>query len=253
MGLWLYDFGRHTLTPFATTGGSSQAAVWTPDGRRVVYRGTRTGTRNLYWKAADGSGDEERLTTKAGVVQTPTSVSPGGDVVVFSEGGGPSMGGGSLWAMPLHGDRTSTLLVQQGHNGQISPDGKWIAYQSPKSGQLEVYVTSFPQPGAQVPISVNGGTDPLWSRHGRELFYTNGDRLMSVSVNPGATLSVGSPRVLHEGRYRPSPNSVTPWSVSTDGTRFLRVQQVQPDRAVTRIEVVSNWVSQLRPAAAPKR
>ena len=78
VGLWLYDFARQTLTPFVTTGGSSQAPVWTADGKRVVYRGTRTGLRNLYAKAADGTGAEVRLTTKADVIQTPTSVSPDG-------------------------------------------------------------------------------------------------------------------------------------------------------------------------------
>ena len=89
IGLWLYDFARRTLTPFATASGSSQGAVWTPDGRRIVYRGTRQGTRNLYWRPTDGSGEEERLTTKPDVVQTPSSVSPDGEWLAYSEGGGP--------------------------------------------------------------------------------------------------------------------------------------------------------------------
>ena len=89
IGLWLYDFARRTLTPFATASGSSQGAVWTPDGRRIVYRGTRQGTRNIYWKPTDGSGEEERLTTKPDVVQTPSSVSPDGEWLAYSEGGGP--------------------------------------------------------------------------------------------------------------------------------------------------------------------
>lgn len=56
IGLWIYDFSRQTMTPLATTGGSSQGAVWTADGKRIIYRGTRTGSRNFYWKSADGSG-----------------------------------------------------------------------------------------------------------------------------------------------------------------------------------------------------
>ncbi len=173
MGLWLYDFARHTLTPFATTGGSSQGAVWTPDSRRIIYRGTRNGTRNIYWKSADGSGDEERLTTKADVIQTPASVSADGQWLVFTVQAGT---GAVVWAMRLQSDRTPRQLVQAGGDGQVSPDGRWLAYQSSVSGQIEVYAVPFPGPGARIPISANGGTDPLWSRDGRELFYARGRR-----------------------------------------------------------------------------
>ena len=252
IGLWLYDFARHTLTPFVTSGGSSQAGLWTPDGRRIVYRGTRNGLRNLYWRAADGTGEEERLTNKEGVIQTPGSISPDGQWLVFHEVGGGQSRGNTLWAMRLQGDRTPRLLLPVALNGQISPDGRWLAFQSTTSGQIEVYVRPFPGPGPSIPISVNGGIDPLWSRNGRELFYTSGDKTMAVAVTKGATLSVGPPRVLFEGRYRPSVNSLTAFSVAQDGGRFLRVQQVQPDRPVTRIEIVLNWFSQLQPSAAAK-
>jgi Tol biopolymer transport system component len=251
MGLWLYDFARHTLTPFATAGGSSQAPAWTPDGRRIVYRGTRNGTRNLYWKSADGTGEEHRLTTKPGVVHTPGSVSPDGQWIVFCEQGGGLSRGTSNWVARLDagGESSAPRRLGDGVNGQISPDGKWLAYQSLTSGQFDVYVMPFPGSGPSIPISVNGGGDPLWSRDGRELFYTSGDRLMAVSVTSGVTLAVGAPRVLYAGRYRSSLNSLTAFSVSSDGRRFLRVQQVQPDRPVTRIEIVLNWVTQLQGAA----
>ena len=111
IGLWLYDFARRTLTPFATASGSSQGAVWTADGRRIVYRGTRQGTRNLYWKPTDGSGEEERLTTKPGVVHTPSSVSPDGQWLAFTEGGGTVQG--TIWVMSLTGDRTPRVFIKR--------------------------------------------------------------------------------------------------------------------------------------------
>jgi Tol biopolymer transport system component len=243
IGLWLYDFARQTLTPFATASGSSQAAAWTPDGRRIVYRGTRQGTRNLYWKPTDGSGDEERLTTKPGVVHTPTSVSPDGRWVAFAEGGGSVQG--TTWVMSLTGDRTPRVFVKGGVAAEFSPDGQWIAYQSAESGNLEVYLAPFPGPGPRIPVSAGGGESPSWSRDGSELFYTRADRLMSVSITRGPTLSVSAPRMLFEGRFRGSLNTVTPFDISLDGRRFIRVQQAQPDRAVTRIEVVLNWTGQL--------
>jgi eukaryotic-like serine/threonine-protein kinase len=256
MGLWLFDLERKTLTPFAASGGSSQAPVWTPDSRRIIYRGTRAGTRNLYWKFADGSGDEERLTIKEDVVQTPASVSPDGKWLVYGEAGGASVGAG-VWAMRLNPDQGASPeareLVREAWNGQISPDGRWMAFQSATSGQLEVYVVPFPGPGPRVPVSVNGGENPLWSADGRELFYTNGNRMMAVAIAPGTAFSVSAPRQLFEGRYRPGSNSVTPFSVTTkDRVRFLRVQQVQPDLAVTRIEIVLNWIRQLRQPAPAK-
>ena len=171
IGLWLYDFARRTLTPFATASGSSQGAVWTADGGRIVYRGTRQGTRNLYWKPTDGSGDEERLTTKPGVVHTPTSVSPDGQWLAFAEGGGTVQG--TTWVMSLTGDRTPRVFMKGGVAAEFSPDGKWIAYQSAESGNLEVYLAPFPGPGPRIPVSAGGGESPIWSRDGSELFYTN--------------------------------------------------------------------------------
>ena len=92
VGLWIFDFARHTMTPLVTSGGSSQAPVWTTDGSRVAYRATRSGTRTLYWKAADGTGDEQPLTAGRGVTETPTSVSPDGQWLVFQDIGGRRKG-----------------------------------------------------------------------------------------------------------------------------------------------------------------
>ncbi len=108
-----------------------------------------------------------------------------------------------------------------------------------------MYLAPFPGPGPRIPVSAGGGESPIWSRDGSELFYTNASRLMAVSITRGPTLSVSAPRVLFEGRFRGNLNTVTPFDISPDGRRFIRVQQAQHDRAVTRIEVVLNWASQL--------
>jgi serine/threonine-protein kinase len=244
IGLWIYDFARRTMTPLVTTAGSSQAPVWTPDGSRVVYRGTCRGSRNLYWKAVDGSGEEQRVTTKPGVVQTPAGVSQDGRWLVFSEGN-------TLWRTPLTGDTSAgpQQLMTNAVNGQLSPDGRWVAYQSTLGGRLEVYVAAFPDPGPRIPISADGGSMPLWSRDGRELFYCQGDRLMAVSLTPGATLTVGPPRLLHEGPYRLQPGFFTAFSVSRSG-RFLRVQPAQPPEPIKRVNLVLNWFSELTNPAA---
>jgi Tol biopolymer transport system component len=77
--IWLYDFERHGLAPLAKSDVSSQAPLWTHDGKSIIYRGTRSGYRNIFRRSADGAGAEERLTTKEKVIQTPTSVTPDGE------------------------------------------------------------------------------------------------------------------------------------------------------------------------------
>jgi Tol biopolymer transport system component len=247
--LWLYDFDRNTLTPIGSSPGSSQAPVWTADGAHVIYRATRQGFRNLYWRPVDGSGGEERLTTKPDVVQTPTSVSADGRWLMFNEGGSVGVRGLGIWVMRLDGDRAARPLFDppagEG-DGQISPDGRWVAYEAIVSSRQEIYVAPFPGPGPRHQISIDGGTEPLWSRDGRELFFQNGDKLMSVVVTPGAAFSASPPRIAYEGRFSASINGNTSWSVTPDGKRFLRIQQVEPERAITQFELVLNWFDELK-------
>ena len=254
-GMWLYDFERHTLTPFSTPGGSSQAPIWTPDGSRVIYRGTRSGTRNLWWRAADGTGDEERLTTKEGATQTPTSVSPDGEWLVYNDAGERTSGSGGVWMMQLEGSREPQPMVQTPSafaNGRISPDGKWMAYTASASGTTEIYIQPFPGPGASQQVSNGGGSEPLWSRDGRELFYLNGATLMAVGVSTGSNLVVGQPRALFAGRYREQINGNTAYDVSLDGKRFLRIRQTTPESAEDHLEVVLNWLDELKSLVAAK-
>jgi serine/threonine-protein kinase len=246
--LWLYDFARQTLAPLVTGSGSSQAPVWTPDGRHVIYRATRRGTRNLFWKTANGTGEEERLTSLEGVVQSPTSVSPDGRWVVYGQGGRYASSGG-LWMVALEGDRTPRSLVDTPaaeQDGQVSPDGHWLAYVSDISGVFEVYLRPFPGPGPSQQVSNGGGLEPRWSRDGRELFYQNGDRAMVVDVGVRGGLLVGQPRVMYEGHFRPAINANTGYDVSLDGRRFLRVRPTRPALPADRINVVLGWADELK-------
>jgi len=246
--LWIYDFVRGTLTPLGPATGSSQAPLWTPDGTHVIYRGTRQGTRNLYRIPVDGSGDEERLTSKPGVIQTPSSISSDGRVLLFDQNGTAEPGGVGAWVLPLEGDRTPRRLFPlpaTGRDAQISPDGRWVAYEAIVSSRQEVFVAPLSGAGERRLVSTEGGTEPLWSRDGRELFFQSGSRLMGVTVTPGATFSASLPRVVHEGRFFRTINGNTSFSITRDGARFLRIQPVNPEPAIRRIELVLNWFSGL--------
>ncbi len=251
--LWIYDFGRGTMTPLATGTGSSQAPQWTDDGKRVIFRGTRQGTRNLYRIAVDGSADEERLTTQAGVIQTPTSVSADGRVLLFDQNGPGEPDGSGIWVLRLDGDSAPHRLFPlpaAGKDGQLSPDGKWVAYQAIVASRQEVFVAPLSGAGERRLVSTDGGTEPLWSRDGRELFFQSANRLMGVTVTPGATFSASAPRLVHEGRFFRTVTLNTSFSITNDGTRFLRIQPTDQEAAITHFEVVLNWFSALKGRAA---
>ncbi|MGH9254272.1 MAG: protein kinase domain-containing protein, partial [Vicinamibacterales bacterium] len=229
IGIWIYDFSRATLTPLTTGSGSSQVPRWTADGKRIVYRGTRTGFRNLWWKTVDDATSEERLTTGANI-DTPGSWSADGQWLVYNAGEGGTSA--DVWALPGGGDRNPRVVVQTSFTerfARLSPDGRWLAYTSDEPGRVEVFVQPFPGPGGRTQISTDGGTEPVWSSNGRELFYINGDRMMAVDVTTTPVFKAGTPRLLFEGRYIPSPNGVAAYDVSRDGQRFLRVQPLHPD------------------------
>jgi dipeptidyl aminopeptidase/acylaminoacyl peptidase len=252
--IWVYDFLRATLTPL-TSGASSQTPIWTADASRVVYRATRSGFRNLFWKPADGSGEEERLAASENL-QSPVSFSPDGKWLVFSEID-PSTGY-DLWVLPMNGARTPEVFLRTPFNeglARVSPDGRWLAYMSDESGRREIYVQPFPGGGRKWLISTDGGNEPVWSRDGRRLFYVNGDKMMAVDVTTQAAFSAGSPRVLHEGRFVSGweLTGTTGYDVATDGRRFLRVQARETEQPPRQINVVINWHEELKRTAIAAR
>ena len=138
--------------------------MWTPDGRRIIFSSNRGGQLNLWWQAADGTGAAERLTTSSNA-QFPTGITPDGTAVVFNEAT-PTMGR-DLLQLALDGTRRVTPLLQtkfDERNGIVSPDGRWLAYESNSSGSFEIYVRPFPNVGGgQWQVSTAGGG----SRSGR--------------------------------------------------------------------------------------
>ena len=243
--IWIYDFRTNTFTPFVTGTGSSQAPLWTNDSKFLIYRGTRKGTRNLYRKAVDGSDAEERLTTKPGVTQTPLAMAPDGKWMLFNETGKTAGGGNDIWKVALDGAHdTAPVLATPADElaGQISPDGRWMSFDSDVSGRMQIWVQPYEQGRGQRAegqagmrqVSHDGGETSRWSRTGQELYYMVPDGVMAVSVS-GDTFS--TPRLLFRGRYRPPSNRNTNYDVARDG-RFLLVEPIQSSPPVTRIEVV---------------
>jgi hypothetical protein len=132
---------------------------------------------------------------------------------------------------------------------KFSPDGKWLAYSSNESGRPEVYARTFPGPGPTIQLSTEGGTDPVWRRDGREMYYRNGDQMMAVAVSSGAVGPFAKPTVLWQAQYLAGVGSSCGMSgatsanydVTADGERFLMIEDKSEVRECKLLHVVTNW------------
>ena len=251
--IWIWDLPRGTLQRLTFDPGLNREAVWTPDGKRVAFSAAKPdGSEEVYWQAADGSGIAERLTegTMRGAI--PTSFLPDGSGLLYTEPDSPR----DLWMVKVEGPRTGQRLIATAaneQNGVVSPDGRWLAYQSNESGRDEIYVRPFPAVDTgRWQISTNGGTRPHWRRDGRELFYflQQGDAgaLMSAAVEPGSGFTAGRQTMLFQGNY-PAPNAGRQlYDVSLDGQRFLMIKNADAEAKVSppQIIVVQNWFEELK-------
>ena len=203
----------------------------------------------MYAMAADGSGQVERLTENA-ENETPSSITPDGSQLVARRDSANTAQ--DLIVMSLAGARVKTPLLQSKfneRNGEVSPNGKWLAYDSNESGTYEVYVRPFPNSqGGRWPISSGGGSQPVWTRDGRELIYAvPANRLMGVSITGGGTFAASAPHVIVEVK-RFFGTLARTYDVSPDGKRFLIIEEGE-DTAATgaaNMIVVTNWLEDLK-------
>ncbi len=249
--IWIWDLARKTLQRLTTDPGKNRQPAWTPDGTRVAFSAERDGVESVYWQAFDGSGTMERLSSGTDP-QFPGAFSPGGTEMIFMTPSAPPY---DLGLITLGPPRTSRMLlhsVASENNGEISPDGHWLAYDSDESGRSEVYVRPFPNiEAARRQVSTGGGTRPLWSTTGRELFYYVGpDTIMAVPVRLGSEAILGTPQPAVKGAYAVPVNTGRHYDVSRDGQRFLLLKDAsQPDGRqplVAEIHVVLNWLEELK-------
>jgi Tol biopolymer transport system component len=227
--------------------GGSGRALWSADGRELIYGSTRGGNWNIYARPSNGELDIEEVTS--GSYRMPTSLTPDGEGVLFrSPSGSGDWHVGIAWR---DRSRPPELLLHTAfneHSAAMSPDGRWMAYVSDDAGREEVYLLPFPGPGRRVTVSANGGSEPLWRPDGRELFYRGPASMMAVSVTPGTEFRVGRPEPLFEDRFvrgmagRPWTN----YDVTKDGQTFLMMAPDAEAVAGGEITVVLNWTEALK-------
>jgi len=248
--IWTYDLTRDTLQRL-TFGLDHSSPAWTPDRKRVTFRSVYgPGKSGISWAPADRSGPAELLYTTNSPA-TPGNWAPDGNSLVFSSGG-PAASSIFLLTRPAAsagGDSNAHQIIgAPSIVPQLSPDGHWLAYESPASGALQVYVQPFPGPGGMSQISIDGGNSPRWARNGRELFYRNGDKMMAVEVETKPAFRVGKAKVLFEGRFEGSLAGRQPapgYDVGPDG-RFLMIRRSAGQDSTVQLQVVQDWFEELK-------
>jgi eukaryotic-like serine/threonine-protein kinase len=255
--IWVWDFARETLVRVTSDPGLDQAPVWMPDGRRLVFSSQAGGATNgsLFWQPADATGLAERLTSaETASGSRPSAVSADGASVLFTGGTGST--GLDVMMLTLDKDRRVQPLVQTAfleRSAELSPDGRWLAYESNDSGQFQIFVRPFPDVNRERwQVSTGGGTQAMWTRNGRELLYLGPTgAVMSAPVGRGATWTAGTPTKLIDGQYfhgtGNSGSTARTYDVSPDGKRFLMIKPgVDQTSAPISIVVVQNWYEELK-------
>ena len=175
-------------------------------------------------------------------------ISSDGKTIVFRQNS--DITGRDIGMVRLEGESEPEMLLQtpfEEHTGMLSPDDRWLTYVSNESGREEIYVRPFPDLGGKWQVSTDGGTEPMWSRDGRELFYRNGDKMMAVAISTEPELAPGKPTLLFEGRYLSgvsAGNPATNYDVAPDG-RFVMIRTAEGS-GLTQINVVLNWLEELK-------
>ena len=239
--IWTLDLARGVRTRLTFGPVTNGYPVWSPDGEWIAYFSFRDSKYSIFRKPSDGSGGEEALVSDDNQTLYADDWSRDGKTLIYERGLGAGLGGGGheIWALPLEGERKARMLVSNGSIGRLSPDSRWLAYESVESGLPEIFVVTAIGGQGKWQVSSNGAQFPRWSHNGKELLYFDvpASNIVSVSVKEvGGALQFGAPQVLVP---RWTILTVPFFDISNDGQKLLleRLSQ-QVSQSVT---VITNF------------
>jgi Tol biopolymer transport system component len=235
--IWIYDVARRIRTRFTFDPANDLSPIWSPDGRRVVFASNRNGTSSLYVKNFGGASNEEPL-LELDANLYPSDWTRDGKYLVFNRIDSTSTG--DVWALPMGGSGDEPIPVADSphgeYDGRVSPNCRWIAYDSDESGQFEVYVTSFPEPGRKWQISSGGGDTPEWSPDGKAIYYSGNNTFFAVETDPGeSTFGIGATKTLFES------NTEISYRADPAGGRLILIEDAD-EGGVSPLTLVTGWV-----------
>jgi prepilin-type processing-associated H-X9-DG protein len=238
--VWVIDLERNVPQRVTTDDGEDDAAIFTPDDSRLVFRSNRKGRVDLYQRGAGGVGADELLNTSE-VAKKPTGFSPDGSILLLSAtpAGQPT----ETWALPMSGPGTPATLIKTGFpagNAVFSPNGRWFAYCEGDSQGDQVYVQPYPQDGRRFRLSPDNGSSPQWSADGRTVYFTRSDNHV-VAVDVTQTTRPGRARELFV-----APATFDHRAVLVDSERKRFLVPIPREQLTSSIEVVVNWPALLK-------
>jgi Tol biopolymer transport system component len=248
--VWTLQLSSGIFTRVTFGPGNNIGPEWSPNGKELAFSSDRrvSGLYDVYRKAT-GGGNEELLLASEDQSRNPQQWFPDGSILLNSWGGRVTGGHNLFYRLPLSGTREPVLL-RRGNKEYftddapiVSSDGHCAAYYSDESGQLDVYVASFPAFRDERRVSANGAGAPLWRKDGKELFYITLDgKFMSVDVKCGARLVTGVPKVLFEIPFPVDVRTIV-YCVTENGNKFILGEPVDRNKSLT---VVLNWTAGLK-------
>jgi Tol biopolymer transport system component len=242
--LWVHDLGRGVSSRFTFHEGSDRSPLWSPDGSRIAFSSPRGTSRDIFVKNASGAGQAEILLEDSMSLH-PCDWSKDGKYLVYMALSPES--GWDIWALAPDGSIDPFAVVASPFidaRPVFSPDGRWLAYQTDESGRPEIYVQQFPEASGKWQVSTAGGTEPIWSPDGREIFYLDaGQNLVSVQVETGQSFKAGLPNTLFEAGLVPTVQR-NRYVISNDGERFLMLTPMD-SQSNPPMTVVQNWTVSL--------
>ncbi len=239
--VWIVDTIRNTMSRSTFADAASITYAFSPDAKRIAV-GTVAGTASsgVWIQPTSGSGAQEKLETPK-TFGTVTSWSHDGRYVFFMVQNNATRQ--DVYYIDLNGDKKLTPFIQSPANetgAHLSPNGKWLAYQSDESGRYEVYVTAFPGPGGKWQVSNGGGSSASWSGDGKQIYYVNGDKLMVVAIQNVDTFQFGAPNALPL-----HVNEFAALGPAAPGERFPALKALSGGQAHPQ-EVILNWTGTLK-------
>ena len=239
LDIWLLDLATSIYSRVTYTPAADMDAVWSPDGREIVFTSNRTGHYNLYRKVVGGPPEE--LLLESAEPKFATQWRSDGSVLYVNGNGS------TFFRLPLTGGKKPETLFQSEFykdSPAVSSDGHWVAYHSVESGRPEVYLAAYPGFNNRRQISNSGGCQALWRKDGKELFYlTLEGQIMAVDIKPGAAAEAGIPREVFRVPLRVHPN-VHQYAVTADGRKFIVMENTE--NAAVPLTVVLNWNAHLK-------
>jgi Tol biopolymer transport system component len=246
--IWLFDLERPVPSRFTFGPFNNAYLAWSPDGSRIAFASDRFGPEDIFVKSVNGAAEETAVLKGGALFKEPNSWSADGKTIIF-ERPDPKTGW-DLFLLPADGNGPPVPFLQAPgleRLGVVSPDGRWIAYYSDEAGRMELFVQSFPVPGAKYQVSSGGATNitTSWTRGGKELMFmaADGFTVMSAEVATGTSFRAGEPRALFKLRA-----DFVGVDFSPDGERILASSPVGRLQSPL-VTLEMNWSALLRSRA----